>query len=249
MASSEGKLAGKVAIVTGGTRGIGKAICEKLAADGASLVIVGRSAKPEMADAFKEMGVDAIAVSADVSKLADADVVVKAALEAFGKIDILINNAGITRDGLMVRMSEDDWDAVININLKGVFNFTKACMRPMMKARYGRIVNITSVVGRMGNAGQANYAASKAGVIGLTKSTAKELATRGVTCNAVAPGFIITEMTDGMSDAAQEAMLGAVPMKRGGTTKEVADVVSFLSADDSAYVTGQVIGIDGGMYM
>ena len=251
MACCEGKLSGKVAIVTGGARGIGKAICERLAADGAALAIVDimLEVAEETAKEFTDKGVKAIALAANVAKPEDAEATVKAVIEQFGQVDILINNAGVTRDGLMVRMSEQDWDMVIDVNLKGVFNFTKACMRPMMKSRYGKIVNIASVVGRMGNAGQANYSASKAGVIGLTKTTARELATRNVTCNAVAPGFIITEMTHKMSEKAQEGMLSTVPMNRGGSAKEVADVVNFLSNDDSSYVTGQVIGIDGGMCM
>lgn len=251
MACCSGKLSGKVALVTGGARGIGKAICERLAEEGAALAIVDimLETAEETAKEFQDKGVQAMALAANVAKVEDADATVKAVIEQFGKVDILINNAGITRDGLMVRMSEQDWDMVIDVNLKGVFNFTKACMRPMMKAKYGKIVNIASVVGRMGNAGQGNYSASKAGVIGLTKTTARELATRNVTCNAVAPGFIITDMTHAMTDAAQEAMLGSVPMNRGGSAKEVADVVNFLSCDDSSYVTGQTISIDGGMFM
>jgi len=251
MACCGGKLSGKVALVTGGARGIGKAICERLAEEGAALAIVDimLETAEETAKEFQDKGIQAMAVAANVAKPEDADSTVKAVIEQFGKVDILINNAGITRDGLMVRMSEQDWDMVIDVNLKGVFNFTKACMRPMMKAKYGKIVNIASVVGRMGNAGQGNYSASKAGVIGLTKTTARELATRNVTCNAVAPGFIITDMTHAMTDSAQEAMLGSVPMNRGGSAKEVADVVNFLSCDDSSYVTGQTISIDGGMFM
>jgi len=251
MACCEGKLSGKVALVTGGARGIGKAICERLAEEGAALAIVDimLETAEETAKEFQDKGVQAIALAANVAKPEDAAETVKAVMDQFGKVDILINNAGITRDGLMVRMSEQDWDMVIDVNLKGVFNFTKACMRPMMKAKYGKIVNIASVVGRMGNAGQGNYSASKAGVIGLTKTTARELATRNVTCNAVAPGFIITDMTHAMTDTAQEAMLGSVPMNRGGSAKEVADVVNFLSCDDSSYVTGQTISIDGGMFM
>ena len=251
MACCGGKLSGKVALVTGGARGIGKAICERLAEEGAALAIVDimLEVAEETAKEFNDKGVQAIALAANVAKPEDADAAVKAVVEQFGKVDILVNNAGITRDGLMMRMSEQDWDMVIDVNLKGVFNFTKSCIRPMMKAKYGKIVNIASVVGRMGNAGQANYSASKAGVIGLTKTTARELASRNITCNAVAPGFIITDMTHAMTDAAQEAMLSAVPMARGGSAQEVADVVNFLSTDDSSYVTGQVIGIDGGLYM
>ena len=210
------ELRAKVALVTGGARGIGKAISKKLAENGASLAIVDilQEVAEETATEFRNQGIDAVAFSANVSKPEDAVETVKAVIEKFGKIDILINNAGITRDTLIMRMKEEDWDAVISVNLKGTFNFTKAVVRPMMKARYGKIVNISSVVGRMGNAGQANYSASKAGVIGLTKSSAKEFATRGITVNAVAPGFIMTEMTEKLSDETKDSFMKVVPMQR-----------------------------------
>jgi 3-oxoacyl-[acyl-carrier protein] reductase len=249
--SNAKRLEGKVALVTGGARGIGKAICERLADEGAKLAIVDimLDVAEETAKEFKSKGVEAAAFAADVSKLESANETVDAVIKEFGKIDILINNAGITRDTLMMRMTEQDWDLVIAVNLKGTFNFTKAVCRPMMKARSGKIVNVASVVGRMGNAGQANYSASKAGVIGLTKTTAKEFATRNIQVNAVAPGYIQTDMTGKLSDAATEAFLTVIPMKRGGTPEDVANVVYFLCSDDSNYVTGQVINIDGGMLM
>lgn len=249
--SNAKRLEGKVALVTGGARGIGKAICERLAAEGAKLAIVDimLDVAEETAGEFKAKGVEAAAFAADVSKLDSANETVAAVIKEFGQIDILVNNAGITRDTLMMRMSEQDWDLVIAVNLKGTFNFTKAVCRPMMKARTGKIVNVASVVGRMGNAGQANYSASKAGVIGLTKTTAKEFATRNIQVNAVAPGYIQTDMTGKLSDAATEAFMTVIPMKRGGTPEDVANVVYFLCSDDSSYVTGQVINIDGGMLM
>ena len=249
--SNAKRLEGKVALVTGGARGIGKAICERLATEGAKLAIVDimLDVAEETANEFKEKGVEAAAFAADVSKLDSANETIDAVMKEFGKIDILVNNAGVTRDTLMMRMSEQDWDLVIAVNLKGTFNFTKAVCRPMMKARTGKIVNVASVVGRMGNAGQANYSASKAGVIGLTKTTAKEFATRNIQVNAVAPGYIQTDMTGKLSDAATEAFMTVIPMKRGGTPEDVANVVYFLCSDDSSYVTGQVINIDGGMLM
>lgn len=245
------KLEGKVALVTGGARGIGKAICERLAQEGASLAIV--DIMQDVADAtaaeFKGKGVKAAAFSANVAKPEDADSTVKAVIEEFGRIDILVNNAGITRDTLLMRMSEADWDAVINVNLKGTFNFIKAAMRPMMKNKYGKIVNVSSVVGRMGNPGQANYSASKAGVIGLTKTAAKELATRNVNVNAVAPGYIQTDMTKNLPDQAKDAFMLVTPMQRPGSAEDVANVVYFLCSPDSDYVTGQVINVDGGLLM
>jgi 3-oxoacyl-[acyl-carrier protein] reductase len=247
----EKRLEGKVALVTGGARGIGKAICQRLADEGAKLAIV--DILQEVAEAtvneFKAKGVEAAAFSANVAVPEDADATIKQVVETFGQIDILVNNAGITRDTLIMRMSEQDWDAVIAVNLKGTFNFTKAAIRPMMKARSGKIVNIASVVGRMGNAGQANYSASKAGVIGLTKTSAKEFATRGICINAVAPGYIKTDMTDKVSEEATDAFMRVIPMKRAGTPEDVANVVYFLCSPDSDYVTGQVINIDGGMLM
>jgi len=246
-----GKLKGRVALVTGGARGIGRAICERLAAEGASLAIVDimQEVANETAAEFMEKGVKAVAFAADVSKPEDADATVKAVVEELGSIDILVNNAGITRDTLMMRMSEADWDLVINVNLKGTFNFTKAAIRPMMKNRYGKIVNVASVVGRMGNPGQANYAASKAGVIGLTKTAAKEFASRNINVNAVAPGYIQTDMTKELSDQAKDAFMTVTPMKRAGSPEDVAAVVYFLASPDSDYVTGQVINIDGGLLM
>jgi 3-oxoacyl-[acyl-carrier protein] reductase len=246
-----GKLEGRVALVTGGARGIGKAICERLAAEGASLAIVDilKEVADETVAEFKAKGVNAIAFGANVAKPDDADETIKAVVEEFGKLDILVNNAGITRDTLMMRMSESDWDAVIDVNLKGTFNFIKAAMRPMMKNKYGKIVNVASVVGRMGNPGQANYSASKAGVIGLTKTAAKELASRNVNVNAVAPGYIQTDMTKDLPDQAKDAFMTVTPMKRAGSPEDVAGVVYFLASPDSDYITGQVINIDGGLLM
>ncbi len=241
----------KVTIVTGGARGIGKAISAKLASGGAKLAIVDimQEVAEETAAEFRAQGVDARAYSANVAKVEDVENMVKAVLDDFGQVDILINNAGITRDNLLIRMKEEEWDAVIAVNLKGVFNCTKAVARPMMKARSGKIVNIASVVGVMGNAGQANYSAAKAGVIGLTKTTAKELASRNINVNAVAPGYIETEMTHKLTDEARAAFLDNIPLNRPGYPKDVANVVAFLASEDSSYLTGQVLKIDGGMIM
>ncbi len=249
--SLEKRLEGKVALVTGGARGIGKAISARLAAEGAKLAIVDimLDVAQATADEFTAQGVEAKAYAANVASFADAEATVAQVVADFGSLDILVNNAGITRDTLMLRMTEDDFDKVIAVNLKGTFNFTKASIRPMMKARAGKIVNIASVVGRMGNVGQANYAASKAGVIGLTKTVAKEFASRNIQANAVAPGYIITDMTGKLSEEAREAFMQVIPMKRGGTPEDVANVVYFLASPDSDYVTGQVINIDGGMLM
>jgi len=246
-----GKLKGRVAIVTGGARGIGKAISERLGKEGASLAIVDimKEVAAETASELREKGINAAAFAADVSKPEDADHAVKAIIDELGGVDILVNNAGITRDTLMMRMTEADWDLVININLKGTFNFTKAVMRPMMKNKYGKIVNVASVVGRMGNPGQANYAASKAGVIGLTKTAAKELAARNINVNAVAPGYIQTDMTKDLPEQAKDAFMSVTPMKRPGTPKDVAGTVFFLCSPDSDYITGQVVNIDGGLLM
>ena len=246
-----GKLDGKVAIVTGGARGIGKAICERLAAEGAKLAIVDIMLDVAQAtcEEFKAKGIEACAYAANVAKMEDAEATVAAVVKDFGRLDILINNAGITRDTLMLRMTEQDWDAVIAVNLKGTFNFTKAVVRPMMKQRAGKIVNIASVVGRMGNIGQANYSASKAGVIALAKTTAKEFASRNIQVNAVAPGYIITDMTGKLSQEATDMFLKIIPAGRGGTPADVANVVCFLASPDSDYVTGQVINVDGGMLM
>ena len=241
----------KVAIVTGGARGIGKAICARLAAEGAKLAIVDilLETAQQTADEFTTAGFEAKAYAANVAKMEDAEAPVAAVVNDFGKVDILVNNAGITKDTLMLKMTEDQWDAVISVNLKGTFNFTKAVVRPMMKQRAGKIVNIASVVGRMGNVGQANYSASKAGVIALAKTTAKEFGARNIQVNAVAPGFIVTDMTAQLPEAAREAFLTIIPAKRGGKPEDVANVVYFLCSPDSDYVTGQCINVDGGMLM
>lgn len=245
-------LKGKTAIITGSGRGIGKAIALKLASLGANIVI-NDIPSSDYADAaceeIKAMGVDSIVVKGDVRNSDDVGELIKTTLDKFGKIDIFVNNAGVTRDGLMLRMTEDDWDLVMDINLKGAFNCTKAVARPMMKQRGGAIINIASVVGVMGNAGQANYSASKAGLIGLTKTTAKEFASRGVRCNAVAPGFIASDMTDKLSDEVKKQYFDAIPLGDFGKTSDVADVVAFLASDMSKYVTGQVINVDGGLVM
>jgi 3-oxoacyl-[acyl-carrier protein] reductase len=246
-----GKLEGKVAVVTGSAQGIGKSIARQLMNEGAKLVIsdINLEKAKETAAEFVNTGGEAIAIPADVSKPADAEALVSQTVDKLGSIDILVNNAGITRDALLIRMGEKDWDAVLNVNLKGSFNCLKAAAKVMMKQRSGKIVNVSSVVGLMGNFGQTNYAASKAGLIGLTKSSAKELAPRGITVNAVAPGYIETEMTAILSEQAKEAFLNAIPLKRPGTPEDVAHVVIFLASPDSDYITGQVIQIDGGLLM
>ena len=245
------KLKGRVAIVTGGARGIGKAICRELASQGASLAVVDiqQDLAEETAAEFRGEGVTAAAFVANVADPESVKGMVSQVLAEFDKVDILVNNAGITRDNLLIRMKEQEWDAVLAVNLKGTFNCIKAVARPMMKARCGKIVNIASVVGVMGNAGQANYSASKAGVIGLTKTAAKELAPRNITVNAVAPGYIETEMTAKLSEEAKQAFLTVVPLARPGTAEDVAKVVCFLAGSDSDYVTGQTVNIDGGMVM
>jgi len=244
-------LNGKVAVVTGGARGIGKAICERLAAEGAQLAIVDimLEVAQQTADEFCAKGVTAKAYAANVAKFEDAEKTVAAVVADFGHLDILVNNAGITKDTLMLKMTDEQWDAVLAVNLKGTFNFTKAAVRPMMKQRAGKIVNIASVVGRMGNVGQANYSASKAGVIALAKTTAKEFAGRNIQANAVAPGYIVTDMTAKLPEEVRNAFLTVIPAKRGGTPQDVANVVYFLCSPDSDYVTGQVINVDGGMLM
>ena len=243
---------GKTAVVTGGSRGIGRAVCEELARGGANVVLCfagNESAARETVAACEALGAKALAVQCNVADEAQAKALMDAAVQAFGRIDILVNNAGITRDGLLMMMKEADFDAVIETNLKGTFLCMKAVSRIMMKQRYGRIVNLSSVVGLRGNAGQVNYAASKAGVIGMIKSLAKELASRGVTVNAVAPGFIATDMTAAMPEAAKTATLAAIPMGRLGAPEDVAKAVAFLASDEAAYVTGQVLAVDGGMAM
>ena len=243
---------GKTALVTGGSRGLGRAVCLELAKGGANVVLCyagNEAAAQETVREIEALGAKALTICCDVSDAAQVDALVKAAVETFGRIDILVNNAGITRDNLLMRMSEADFDAVISTNLKGTFLCMKAVSRLMLKQRYGRIVNLSSVVGLRGNAGQVNYAASKAGVVGMTKSLAKELASRGVTVNAVAPGFIETDMTAALTDAARAAAQGSIPMNRLGAPEDVAKAAAFLASDDAAYITGQVLAVDGGMAM
>ncbi|GAE89217.1 3-oxoacyl-[acyl-carrier-protein] reductase [Acetivibrio straminisolvens] len=246
------QLKGKTAIVTGSGRGIGKAVAFKLGNMGANIVLNGTPASNSVdaaAEEFKAAGINVVVTKGDVSNPEDVESMVKTAVDTFGRIDILVNNAGITRDMLMLKMSEKDWDDVLDINLKGAFLCTKAVSKIMLKQKSGKIINITSIAGVMGNPGQANYSASKAGLIGLTKSTAKEFAAKGICCNAVAPGIIITSMTDVLPDKVKENYLNNIPLKRFGTPEEVANVVGFLASDDSNYITGQVINIDGGLVM
>jgi 3-oxoacyl-[acyl-carrier protein] reductase len=244
-------LNGNVAIITGASRGIGKAISIQLAIAGAKVVCVSRNLSDvkQVAEEIKSQGFIADAYACNVSELKNFTELVKYVLDTMGKVDILVNNAGITRDGLIMRMSEQDWDSVLNINLKGAFNGTKAVLRSMVKQRSGRIINISSVVGLTGNAGQSNYAASKAGLIGLTKATAKELASRGITVNCIAPGYIKTDMTNQLSDEIKETLIKQIPLGRIGDTKEVAALVQYLCSSEAAYITGQTLTIDGGMVM
>ena len=245
-------LDGKVALVTGASRGIGRAVALKLASEGAKVAInyAGSQGKAEEVKAeIEKMGGEAILVQANVADKDAVEQMVGAVVEAFGTIDILVNNAGITRDGLLARMKDEDFEAVVDTNLKGVFYCTKAVAKLMMKKRSGRIVNMASVVGLTGNAGQTNYAASKAGVIGFSKSAAKELASRGITVNMVAPGFIATDMTEAMNEKAKEAVLGTIPLKREGRPEDVANAVLFLVSENASYITGQIVNVDGGMVM
>ena len=245
-------LTGKVALVTGASRGIGQATAIDLAKAGADIVVnfIGKEAvAQETVEAIEALGRKAIKIKADVGNADDVQAMVDEAIAAFGHIDILVNNAGITRDGLLIRMKDSDWDDVLNINLKGVYLVTKAVAKLMVKQRAGRIINMTSVSGVTGNVGQANYAAAKAGVIGFTKTCAKELAARGITVNAVAPGFIETAMTDVLPEKIKEGIAATVPFGRMGQPEEIASVVTFLASDFASYITGQVLNVDGGMVM
>lgn len=245
-------LKGKCAIVTGAAKGIGKAIALKLASLGANIVLNYRSSEEkaiETENEIKALGVEVLRVKGDISNISDVENLINTAKENFGKIDIMVNNAGITKDTLILRMKEEDFDSVINVNLKGVFNCLKTITPVMVKQREGKIINLSSVVGLSENAGQVNYAASKAGVIGMTKSLAKEVGARGITVNAVAPGFIETDMTEVLGDKFKEEAKKAIPLKRLGKPEDVANVVAFLASEDANYITGQVIQVDGGMVM
>jgi len=241
----------KAALVTGGSRGIGAAIASLLAEHGAAVVVSGRDADrlQQAVQALEERGASVHGVVADAAKREDADRLVEAAKERYGRLDLLVNNAGITRDGLLIRMKDDDWDRVMDVNLRGAFLMTRAAAKLMVRQRSGRIVNIASTAGAMGNPGQVNYSAAKAGLIGLTKATARELAHWGILVNAVAPGLIETDMAAAISAEAREALLAQVPLKRIGSAREVAEMVGFLAGDGAAYVTGQVFHVNGGLYM
>jgi 3-oxoacyl-[acyl-carrier protein] reductase len=241
----------RVAIVTGASRGIGRGLALALAAAGAKIVATSstRDGCKALVEELVGLGSEALAVQCNVAVSADADRLVEAAMERFGKVDILVNNAGITRDGLVMRMKDEDWDTVMAVNLKGAFNCTRAVSKVMTKQRYGRIINITSIVGQMGNAGQANYCASKAGLIGLTKSCARELARRMVTVNAVAPGFIVTDMTDALPEKVRQDLAAQIPLERLGSVDDISNAVLFLASDNSSYITGTVLAVNGGMYM
>lgn len=245
-------LTGKTALVTGGSRGIGSAIVKSLADAGARVAFTFRSST-EDADALKQelegVGAEVLTFQGDAAEIDKADEAVSGVLDAWGSLDVLVNNAGITKDGLMLRLSESDWDAVINTNLKSVFNFCKAAYRPMMKQRAGKIINLSSIVGVVGNPGQTNYAASKAGIIGFSKSLAKELGSRGVTVNVVAPGYVETDMTAQLGDAAREAMLGMVVLQRPASPEDIANAVRFLASPAADYITGHVLHVDGGLAM
>ena len=241
----------RIAVITGASRGIGRSIALALAAQGAVIVAVDvdEAATDAVVAELKAAGGEALGVVGNVTVPADAERMIDAAMEAFGRVDILVNNAGITRDGLLMRMKDEDWDAVLTVNLKGAFICTRAASKVMTKQRYGRIINIASVVGQMGNAGQANYCASKAGLIGLTKSNARELAKRSITVNAVAPGFIATAMTDALSDKVRAELTAQIPLERLGSADDIANAVVFLAGEASGYITGHVLSVNGGMYM
>lgn len=241
----------KVAVITGASRGIGRSIALALAAQGATIVAVDmdQASTEAVVAELQAAGGKALAVVGNVTVSADVERMIDAATEAFGRVDILVNNAGITRDGLLMRMKDEDWDAVLSVNLKGAFLCTRAAFKVMSKQRYGRIINIASVVGQMGNAGQANYCASKAGLIGLTKSNAREMAKRSITVNAVAPGFIATAMTDALSDKVRAELTAQIPLERLGSADDIANAVVFLASEASGYITGHVLSVNGGMYM
>jgi 3-oxoacyl-[acyl-carrier protein] reductase len=241
-------LAGRVALVTGSTRGIGRSIAESLASCGARVAVVGRDAA-KATDVAAEVSPDARGFACDVTDVASVSALVSGVEESFGSLDILVNNAGLTRDNIMLRLKDDDWDTVIDANLRGAFFAIRAATRGMMKRRWGRIINISSVVGLVGNKGQTNYAASKAGLIGLTKSVAKEFASRNILANAIAPGFIETDMTRAMTPDARSALIGSIPVERLGSPADVAAMVAFLASDYASYITGQVLVVDGGMVM
>ncbi|CAG1064943.1 3-oxoacyl-[acyl-carrier protein] reductase [uncultured bacterium] len=244
-------VSGRVAIVTGGGQGIGKAIAEKLGSYGADVAVVDVNLEKAqaVADSIQRMGRKSMALKVDVTSLKECEEMAEKVFKEMEAIHIVVNNAGITRDGLILRMTEEDWDAVMNVNLKGAFNCSKSALKYMTKARWGRIVNIASVVGVMGNAGQANYAASKAGLIGLTKTVAREFASRNITCNAVAPGFIETAMTDALTDKVKEELMAKIPLGRLGGSSDVANGVLFLASNAASYITGHVLNINGGMAM
>lgn len=242
----------QTAIVTGGSRGIGRAVAMRLAKDGMNLVINyrGNSAAAEETERLcRELGAEVLLVQGDVSRAEDCEKLATKAKEAFGRVDVLVNNAGITRDGLLARMTEEDFRAVLDVNLVGLWNMMKAVNRIMMKQRYGRIVNLSSVTGLMGNMGQTNYAAAKAGIVGMTKSYAREVASRGITVNAVAPGFIDTDMTEAMPEGAKDKIITGIPMGRTGKPEDVAEAVAFLASEQAGYITGEVLRVDGGMAM
>ncbi|MDP4146576.1 MAG: 3-oxoacyl-[acyl-carrier-protein] reductase [Bacillota bacterium] len=245
-------LKGKTAVVTGASRGIGRAIALKFAELGANIVLNYRNSAAAVEEVMQEIeakGAKVVAVQGDISDFEDAEKVIKAAVENFGSLDILVNNAGITKDGLLMRMKEEDFDSVININLKGAFNCIRHASPIMLKQKSGRIINISSVVGLTGNAGQLNYASAKAGILGMTKSAARELGSRGITVNAIAPGFIQTDMTEVLSDKVKESTLNSIPLKKMGAPEDVANAVAFIASDMAAYITGQVLNVDGGMVM
>lgn len=246
------RLKDQVAVITGGAQGIGMAIATLFASEGAKLVLSDIDevkVQGTAAQIGKEKNVETLGVKGNVSQMTDCEKLVEASLDKFGRIDILVNNAGITRDNLLMRMSDDEWDSVIAVNLKGVFNCTKAAIRPMMKARKGRIINIASVVGQMGNAGQANYSASKGGVISLTKTCAREFSSRNILVNAIAPGFIRTRMTDALNEEQKKKLLELIPLGRLGEPEDIAKVALFLSSEESSYITGHVVSVNGGMYI